>query len=54
MRRATKARLSTVVGCVIGGVTLTGPLAGEILSDWQCKRGLCSHDFHAHRYKGKS
>ena len=52
MKRKTKARLSTVVGIALGGLTLTGPLAGDILADWQCKRGLCSHSFHRHRYKG--
>lgn len=52
MKRRTKARLSTVIGCVLGGVTLTGPLAGDVLADWQCKRGLCDHAFHAHRCQG--
>ncbi|MBK6857789.1 MAG: hypothetical protein IPG97_15955 [Microthrixaceae bacterium] len=39
MKRTTKRRLSTVIGCVLGGVTFTGPLAGAVLSDWQCRRG---------------
>jgi hypothetical protein len=52
MKRSTKSRLSTVVGCVIGGVTFTGPLAGDILADYQCNRGLCDHSWHLHRYKG--
>jgi len=42
----TKRRLSTVIGCVLGGVTFTGPLAGAVLSDWQCRRGLCGHGWH--------
>lgn len=53
MRRTTKARLSTVVGVVLGGVTFTGPLAGSVLADWQCKRGLCDHSYHWHRYYGR-
>ncbi len=51
MKRTTKRKLSTVIGCIIGGATVTGPLAGSILADWQCKRGLCTHSFHRHRYK---
>lgn len=51
MRRTTKAKFSTVIGCVIGAVTFTGPLAGDILAEWQCNRGLCPHAFHRHRYK---
>ena len=46
MKRMTKRRLSTVIGCVLGGVTFTGPLAGAVLSDWQCRRGLCGHGWH--------
>ena len=50
MKRTTKRKLSTVIGCVLGGVTLTGPMAGEWLSDYQCNRGLCGHGWHRHRY----
>lgn len=52
MKRRTKAKLSTVIGCALGGITMTGPLAGDLLAEWQCKRGLCKHSFHAHRYQG--
>lgn len=41
MKRRTKRRLSTVVGCVLGGVTFTGPMAGEWLNRWQHKRHIC-------------
>ena len=51
MKRTTKRTLSTVIGYALGGVTLTGPLAGDLLSEWQCKRGLCDHEFHRYRYK---
>lgn len=51
LSRKAKARLSTVAGCVLGGLTMTGPLAGDVLAQWQCKRGLCGHDFHRHRYR---
>lgn len=54
MKRKTKQRLSTVVGIVLSGVTMTGPLGGDLLSQWQCKRGLCDHSFHRHRYRPKS
>jgi hypothetical protein len=50
MKRTTKRKLSTVVGCLIGGLTFTGPLAGDKLGDWQCKRGLCDHSWHRARY----
>lgn len=50
MKRRTKARLSTVIGCIIGGVTLQGPWIGSVLADWQCKRGLCDHPYHLRRY----
>lgn len=50
MKRTTKRKLSTAIGCVLGGVTLTGPLAGEWLSDYQCRRGLCPHSWHRNRY----
>lgn len=50
MRRTTKRKLSTVIGCVLGGVTLTGPYAGMKLADYQCRRGLCRHSWHRHRY----
>lgn len=50
MKRSTKRNLSTVIGCVLGGVTFTGPLAGEWLSDYQCRRGLCPHSWHRNRY----
>lgn len=46
MKRSTKRRISTVVGVTLGAVTLTGPLAGSILADWQCDRGLCGHGWH--------
>jgi len=51
MKRRTKARLSTVVGCTLAAITLTGPLGGMMLSDWQCKRGLCNHSWHRRRYR---
>lgn len=51
LSRKAKARLSTAVGCTLGAVTMTGPLAGVWLSDWQCKRGLCPHSSHRHRYR---
>lgn len=51
MKRSTKRRISTVVGVTLGAVTLTGPLAGSILADWQCDRGLCDHGWHRHLYK---
>lgn len=51
MRRRTKQRLSTVIGCVLGGITFTGPLAGEWLMTYQCNRGLCDHAWHRHRYE---
>lgn len=54
MRRQTKARLSTVIGVALSAVTFTGPLGGDILAKWQCKRGLCPHSFHRHRYRGPS
>lgn len=41
MRRSTKRRLSTIIGVALGGITLTGPLAGQLLWEWQHKRGLC-------------
>lgn len=50
MKRTTKRKLSTVIGCTLGAVTFTGPLAGEWLSEWQCNRGLCSHSWHRSRY----
>lgn len=50
MKRTTKRKLSTVIGCVLGGVTLTGPMAGEWLANYQCRRGLCPHSWHRHRY----
>lgn len=51
MRRVTKRRLSTAIGITLGAVTLTGPLAGHYLAEYQCNRGLCDHDFHWHRYE---
>lgn len=51
MKRKTKARLSTIIGCALSGVTLMGPYGGDVLAQWQCNRGLCSHPFHWHRYK---
>lgn len=51
MKRKTKANLSTVVGITLGAVTMTGPLAGDMLGEWQCKRGLCPHRDHRHRYR---
>jgi len=50
MKRKTKRKLSTIIGCTLGGVTFTGPLAGQLLSDYQCKRGLCTHSWHSYRY----
>lgn len=50
MKRITKRNLSTVIGCVLGGVTLTGPLAGQMLADYQCRHGLCRHSWHRYRY----
>lgn len=46
MRRKTKRRLSTFVGCLLAGVTLTGPLGGDLLADWQCRHGWCTHRWH--------
>lgn len=40
MKRKTKRTISTIIGCTIGGLTMTGPYAGEKLADWQCTRGL--------------
>lgn len=40
MKRSTKRKLSTVIGCVLGGITFTGPLMGDLLYEWQRKRGL--------------
>lgn len=51
MKRKTKQRLSTVIGIALSGVTMTGPLGGDLLAEWQCKRGLCDHSFHRHRYR---
>lgn len=51
MKRTTKRKLTTFIGCAIGGLTMTGPYAGEKLSEWQCKRGLCTHSWHRYRYK---
>jgi hypothetical protein len=50
VKRTTKRKLSTVIGCALGAVTFTGPLAGQWLSDYQCKHGLCRHSWHRHRY----
>jgi hypothetical protein len=50
VKRKTKARLSTFIGCALGGVTLMGPLAGQLTADYQCKRGLCPHSWHRYRY----
>lgn len=41
MKRSTKRKLSTVIGCTLGGITFTGPLAGLWLHDWQHRRRLC-------------
>lgn len=51
MKRSTKARLSTIVGVALSAATMTGPLGGQILADWQCQRGLCP--CHPHRYRGR-
>lgn len=50
MKRRTKRRLSTFIGCAIGGVTLTGWVAGQKTADYQCKHGLCTHSWHRSRY----
>lgn len=50
MKRTAKRKLSTVAFCVLGGVTFTGPMAGVWMSDYQCRRGLCTHPWHRHRY----
>ena len=54
MKRSTKRRISTVVGVTLGAVTLTGPLAGSILADWQCRRGLCGHGWHLPKVEGNA
>lgn len=46
MSRATKRKLTTVIGCVLGAVTLTGPLAGQLTFEYQCRHGLCDHPSH--------
>lgn len=51
MKRSTKRKLSTVIGITLGAVTFTGPYAGDKLGDWQCRRGLCTHAWHRHRYR---
>lgn len=50
MKRTTKRKLSTVIGCTLGAITFTGPIAGEWLADYQCNRGLCTHSWHRYRY----
>ena len=54
MKRSTKRRISTVVGVTLGAVTLTGLLAGSILADWQCRRGLCGHGWHLPKVEGNA
>lgn len=54
MKWKTKRALSTLAGCTLGAVTMTGPLAGVWLADWQCNRGLCTHEWHRHRYQPKA
>lgn len=53
MKRKTKRKVSTVVGCVLGGVTFTGPLAGELLYKWQSKRGLIDEPGWRRRYEAR-
>ena len=54
MKRTTKRKLSTIIGCTLGGITFTGPLAGQMLADYQCRHGLCPHSWHRYRYQNKA
>lgn len=49
MKRKTVRAISTAIGCTLGGITFTGPLAGQLTADWQCRHGVCTHQWHWHR-----